>query len=55
MGDKGFEILLERAKFNRENDELLYLVNGFFCFYFAILAVTLLKNISEYQINEAKI
>ncbi|EYB90348.1 hypothetical protein Y032_0221g2566 [Ancylostoma ceylanicum] len=50
--DKGLDVLVDYTKMTREEDEILYIWNGFSCFYFAILAITLIKNITDYQINE---
>ncbi|KAK6744026.1 hypothetical protein RB195_010990 [Necator americanus] len=52
VSDKGLDMLREFTKITLEEDEMLYLWNGFSCFYFAILAITLIRNIAEYQVNE---
>ncbi|KAK6010880.1 hypothetical protein OSTOST_24050, partial [Ostertagia ostertagi] len=48
----GLESLQDYAKSTREDDELVYLWCCFCCFYFALLTVTLIKNITEYQMDE---
>ncbi|CAJ0598536.1 unnamed protein product [Cylicocyclus nassatus] len=45
-------LLLERAKLRSEDDEFVYLWSGFACFYYALLTVTVVKNIADYQTNE---
>ncbi|RCN46080.1 hypothetical protein ANCCAN_07852 [Ancylostoma caninum] len=51
----GLDMLVDNTKMTREDDEILYIWNGFSCVYFAILATTLIKNITDYQINEVSV
>ncbi|KAK6039778.1 hypothetical protein COOONC_22717 [Cooperia oncophora] len=48
----GLDTLQDYTKTTREDDELVYLWCGFCCFYFALLAITLVKTITEYQVDE---
>ncbi|VDO46527.1 unnamed protein product [Haemonchus placei] len=48
----GLEPLQDYIKSTKEDDEILYLWFGFCCFYFALLIITLIKTITEYQLDE---
>ncbi|KAK5981746.1 hypothetical protein GCK32_001985 [Trichostrongylus colubriformis] len=50
----GLESLHDYGKGSRGDDELIYLWCGFCCFYFALLTITLIKTITEYQVDERR-